>query len=101
MAAFDSLDKASGASNTGHSRKRKNEKSDEDKYVALDCEMVQTIASHSALARCTIVDRVGDVVYDSYVRPNESIVDFRTQYSGVHPHHMKTAKAFFVAQNEV
>ena len=42
---------------------------DLSKYVALDCEMVQTVRSSNALARCTIVSTNGTTIYDKYVKP--------------------------------
>lgn len=50
--------------------------------VALDCEMVET-RSGSALARVSLVDADGVTLYDSYVKPGERILDYRTQFSGI------------------
>ena len=58
--------------------------------VALDCEMVAT-RTGSALAQCTILSYDGDVLFHEYVRPTGPIVDYRTRWSGVLPHHMKRA----------
>lgn len=57
----------------------------DDRYVALDCEMVGTghMGKHSSLARCSLVNYSGDIVYDKFVRSNEFVVDFRTKYSGI------------------
>lgn len=46
----------------------------------------------SALARVSIVDHLGEVILDEYVKPSISITDFRTRYSGIMPHHMTHAK---------
>lgn len=53
--------------------------------VGLDCEMVGVGISgkQSCLARCSIVDFDGNVVYDSFVQPKGYVTDFRTKYSGV------------------
>ena len=58
--------------------------------VALDCEMVET-RNGSALAQCSIVSYDGEVLFHEYVRPVELIVDYRTRWSGILPHHMKCA----------
>ncbi|CAN8102535.1 unnamed protein product [Discula destructiva] len=73
------------------------------KYIALDCEMVGVgdRGSESALARVSIVDFHGQQIYDSYVRPKEKVVDWRTWVSGVSPKHMATARDFEHVQMEV
>ncbi|XP_021232380.1 interferon-stimulated 20 kDa exonuclease-like 2 isoform X2 [Numida meleagris] len=73
------------------------------KFVAIDCEMVGTGPGgrNSDLARCSIVDYEGDVLYDRYVRPAEPIVDYRTRWSGIRKQHMANAVPFCKAQREV
>ncbi|XP_034987999.1 apoptosis-enhancing nuclease [Zootoca vivipara] len=73
------------------------------KCVALDCEMVGTgpAGRTSELARCTVVNYDGDVIYDKYVRPELPIVDYRTRWSGVTRRHMEKATPFKVAQSEI
>lgn len=64
------------------------------KYIAIDCEMVgvgEGGYAH-ALARVSIVDFHGRQVYDSYVRPRERVVDWRTNISGIAPKHMAVAR---------
>ena len=73
--------------------------------VALDCEMVGCKPDHAAVlasligrrgkrrnkipkevsvaGRCTIVDYHGNVLYDSYIRPNQPITSLRTLWSGI------------------
>ncbi|BFZ14136.1 hypothetical protein BsWGS_17175 [Bradybaena similaris] len=62
-------------------------------YVAVDCEMVGVGFNgiESVVARCSIVDYNGAVIYDKYIRPSETITDYRTQWSGIRPVHMRTA----------
>ena len=48
----------------------------------LDCEMVETAAG-SALARVTLVDEAGAVVYDSLAQPDMPVIDYKTAYSGI------------------
>ncbi|CAM8948793.1 unnamed protein product [Rhodiola kirilowii] len=69
--------------------------------LAMDCEMVGVGANQSALARVTLVNEWGNVVYDEYVCPVEHVVDYRTEISGIRPHHLKEAKKFQVAQEKV
>jgi RNA exonuclease 4 len=54
-------------------------------YLALDCEMVGTgVDGHrSTLARVTIVNWNGDIVYDQLIRPSETVTDYRTFVSGI------------------
>ncbi|XP_054024823.1 apoptosis-enhancing nuclease [Dryobates pubescens] len=73
------------------------------KYVAIDCEMVGTGPQGrlSELARCSVVNYEGDVIYDKYVRPELPIVDYRTRWSGITRQHMKRAIPFKTAQAEI
>jgi DNA polymerase III epsilon subunit-like protein len=61
-----------------------------DRLVAMDCEMVGTKRG-SALAQCTILSYDGEILFHEYVRPTNLIVDYRTRWSGILPHHMKCA----------
>jgi len=56
-------------------------------YVAMDCEMVGIgpNGSDSALARVSIVDWYGEVIFDSFVRVKENVTDYRTCVSGITP----------------
>lgn len=73
------------------------------KYVALDCEMVGIGPNgvQSALARVSVVDFHGRQVYDSFVRPQEKVTDWRTSITGIGPSHMKAARSFDTAQSQV
>ncbi|XP_062998302.1 apoptosis-enhancing nuclease [Elgaria multicarinata webbii] len=73
------------------------------KCVALDCEMVGTgpAGKTSELARCTVVNYDGDVIYDKYIRPELPVVDYRTRWSGITQRHMVNATPFRVAQSEI
>ena len=48
----------------------------------------------SVLARATVVNEHLNVVYDTFVRPEEKVVDFRTWVSGVRPRHLNKAPRF-------
>jgi RNA exonuclease 4 len=54
-----------------------------------------------SLARVSVVDFHGKQVYDSFVKPRERVVDWRTHVSGVAPKHMATARTFDDAQGQV
>lgn len=49
---------------------------------ALDCEFCQA-ASGKVLTRISIVNFDNDVVYDTFVKPDEEVTDYLTRYSGV------------------
>lgn len=57
------------------------------KYVAIDCEMVGVgdDGVRSALARVSIVNYNGHVLYDTFVIPQEKVTDYRTKVSGIRP----------------
>lgn len=68
----------------------------------MDCEMVGVGPfQQSALARCSLVDVNGDVLYDKFIRPEGEISNFRTHVSGITPQHMEGATPFAVARLEV
>lgn len=73
------------------------------KMVAIDCEMVGTgPKGHvSSLARCSIVNYNGDVLYDEYILPPCPIVDYRTRWSGIRKQHMVNATPFKIAQSQI
>ncbi|XP_020637333.3 apoptosis-enhancing nuclease [Pogona vitticeps] len=73
------------------------------KCVAIDCEMVGTGPSGrtSELARCTVVNYDGDVIYDKYILPELPVVDYRTRWSGITRRDLQTACPFRVAQGEI
>lgn len=70
--------------------------------VAMDCEMVGLgPGRQSGLARCSLVDFHGTVLYDKFIRPEGEITDYRTPVSGITPRHMEAATPFAVARQEV
>ena len=68
------------------------------KKIALDCEMVGVgfDGKQHMLARVSIVNSHGHVVYDSFVAPQEKVVDYRTPVSGIKPANLKNGRS----QNE-
>ena len=59
----------------------------------------------SIAARCSIVGYDGSVLYDKYINPtvgtNYKIINFRTPWNGIMPHHLKGATPFRVARQEI
>ncbi|KAF9296903.1 hypothetical protein BGZ88_011571 [Linnemannia elongata] len=52
------------------------------KMIAMDCEMCRTEAGQE-LTRVTLIDEAGKTVYDELVMPENPILDYLTQYSGM------------------
>ena len=73
------------------------------KVVALDCEMVGTgPEGHcSELARCSVLNYDGDVLYDQYIQPSQPVTNYRTRWSGIRKQHLKNAVPFEKARAEV
>ena len=73
------------------------------KYVGLDCEMVGIgiDGKENALARVSIVNSLGECLYDTFVKPSEKVVDFRTSVSGVRLSDVKDAPSYAKVQKEV
>ncbi|XP_022685730.1 RNA exonuclease 4-like isoform X2 [Varroa jacobsoni] len=73
------------------------------KVLALDCEMVGVGPGgrEHMLARITMVNIHGNVIYDKYVKPRETVVDYRTAISGIRPEHLWDGIELTVVQKEV
>lgn len=71
--------------------------------VAMDCEMVGTGEEGrcSELARCSVVNYHGEVLYDQYIQPQLPVKDYRTRWSGICQHHLLHAVPFQQAREEV
>ncbi|ETW05318.1 hypothetical protein H310_04270 [Aphanomyces invadans] len=76
---------------------------DTTSIVAMDCEMVGVGVggTRSVLARCSIVDFDGNVVYDEHVKPLEKVTDFRTHVSGIRSKSLRKAIPFAKCQVDV
>ena len=61
------------------------------RYVALDCEMVGVgpLGKISVLGRVSLVDYYGCSLFDSFVRVEERVTDYRTHVSGVKEEDLK------------
>ena len=71
--------------------------------VSLDCEMVGCgiKGKHSALARCSIVDYTGNIIYDSFVKPLKPVTDYRTKWSGIKRTDLSNATPFADARKVI
>ncbi|KAF4524288.1 hypothetical protein B566_EDAN012051 [Ephemera danica] len=73
--------------------------------VALDCDMVGTGfgGKMNVVARVSVVDKDGQVLYDTFVKPrdNVKITDYRTEFSGIRLQDLVNATPFEEAQNRV
>lgn len=58
---------------------------EQSRYLALDCEMVGVgrAGKRSSVARVTLVDWNGRIVWDEFVRQEEEVTDYRTFVSGI------------------
>lgn len=61
---------------------------------AMDCEFCQT-PTGKMLARVSLVNFQGEVVYDSFVKPQSEIIDYLTKYSGITKEDMDNATTTF------
>lgn len=63
-----------------------------NKFVAIDCEMVETTKSKNFPARVSIVNYYGDVLLDRYVEPDAPVTQWRTRFSGISPQVLDKAR---------
>ena len=79
------------------------EKQEPGTYIAIDCEMVGVgpDGTESVLARVSLVNWHGALLYDSFVKPREKVTDYRTWVSGVRPEDLHNAPDFIKVQAEV
>lgn len=72
------------------------------KFLAIDCEFVGVGSDdRSVLARVSIVNYFGVIIYDTFVRPAGRVTNWRTRYSGVAPRDVRLAPLFDVVQQKV
>ncbi|CAF3336879.1 unnamed protein product [Rotaria socialis] len=73
------------------------------KAVCIDCEMVGIgeMGLENMLARVSIVNQLGQCLYDKYVKPTEPVIDYRTSVSGVTEQHLQNGVPLDVIQKEV
>jgi RNA exonuclease 4 len=73
------------------------------RIVGMDCEMVGVGRDgvESVLARVSIVNHFGNILYDTFVAPREAVTDYRTHVSGVRPADLAGAPHFKEVQQRV
>ncbi|EMR08735.1 hypothetical protein PNEG_02910 [Pneumocystis murina B123] len=79
-------------------------KSSIGRYIALDCEMVQVgpcDRKDRVLARISIVNYHGNIILDTFVKPKERVVDYKTWISGVTHSDLEKAPSFEEVQRKV
>jgi len=71
--------------------------------LAIDCEMVGTgkQGTNNELARVSVVNVFGDVLYDKIVKPRDPVTDYRTDITGLVKASFAGATLYKVAQKEV
>jgi len=70
-------------------------------FVALDCEMVVVDGGEKELARCSIVNYNGHVLFDKFIRPQKKVTDFLTWVSGVTPAKLRGSPTFDEVKGEI
>lgn len=101
-----SLDNSYGRTNINNYSKMLNERRSAykiGKYLAIDCEFVGSgyKGSKSELGRVSLVNFHGNVIYDTYVKPDKPVTDYRTKYSGLRPQDIKNGVSFETARKQV
>jgi len=73
------------------------------RIIGMDCEMVGVGEDgiDSIVARVSLVNHYGHVIYDTYVSPSEEVSDYRTSVSGIRSHHLKDAPSFDEVRKKV
>jgi len=73
------------------------------RIVGIDCEMVGVgnKGFKSNLARVSIVNHFGNLLYDSYVTPLEEVTDYRTEVSGIREENLTEAPTLKEVQGKV
>lgn len=69
-------------------------------WRAVDCEMVMTASGYN-LARVSLLDGDGKVIFDELVKPLEPVTDYLTQYSGMTEELLATAKITFTEAQDL
>lgn len=74
-------------------------------YIAMDCEMVGSIAvdgsCSSLLARVVLIDWKGRTILDTFVKPSVPVDDYRTFVSGITEAHLQDAPDFLSVRDHV
>lgn len=71
------------------------------KQIAMDCEMVGDEDDGDMLARVSIVNNLGECIYDKYVKPTLPVANYRTWVSGIRPQDLQNGESLETVQKEV
>ena len=69
--------------------------------VAIDCEMVIVDGYIHELARCSIVNYDGHVLFDKMIKPKKKVTDYLTWVSGVSADNLKDALPYDSYRKEI
>lgn len=71
--------------------------------MAIDCEMVGVgpRGSQSQLARVSVVNYHGQIIYETFVHPRARVTDWRSRIHGIRPGNMYDAEDFDEVSDEV
>ncbi|XP_055627815.1 RNA exonuclease 4 isoform X2 [Toxorhynchites rutilus septentrionalis] len=71
--------------------------------LAVDCEFVG-VGPHGKehmIARVSIVNMGGDVILDTYVKPQKTVIDYRTNISGIRPELIESGESYSTVRETV
>ncbi|KAG0430978.1 Small RNA degrading nuclease 5, partial [Dictyocoela muelleri] len=60
-----------------------------------------TETRQSELGRITILNNNGEIIYDKYVKPENEVIDYRSEYSGLTPDLLVNAISFESMKNDI
>ena len=69
--------------------------------IAVDCEMVLVEGNVQALARCSIVNYNGHVLFDELVRPTKKVENYLPKITGLSYSKLKNAGTFETYKEEI
>ncbi|KAL6929328.1 hypothetical protein ACO0SA_000719 [Hanseniaspora valbyensis] len=89
--------------NFAEMEKQKTSKLKVGKFIAIDCEFVGCgpKGCNSELARVSLVNFFGYIIYDCFVKPRYKVTDYRTRVSGIRPADLRNGISFEKARSEV
>ncbi|XP_060858336.1 RNA exonuclease 4-like isoform X2 [Metopolophium dirhodum] len=81
----------------------KKQENNDIEVVAIDCEMVgiNHDGREDMLARVSIINSKGEIIYDKFVKPTTKVTDYRTPVSGIRPEDIEHGEIFTKVKQEV
>ncbi|KYQ91960.1 RNA exonuclease 4 [Tieghemostelium lacteum] len=72
------------------------------KILSMDCKIVEVSGHKAALGKICIVNRSFNVIYEKIIKPEDTIIDYRTKFTGLTKEIVdKQGVDFLVAQKEI